>query len=137
MTACSPKKASSASARTDTPRDGPQGAQAQTRRPLSPSYNLTSKAGTKARTEHAQWQRPGLKAGLASWQQGRHGANATEGAAAPARNSRKPRPTFRGCEEKEPLLPSAPTKHTTRVPQHDLTDDTPPLLGFGHMFCMP
>ncbi|XP_054049362.1 feather keratin-like [Rissa tridactyla] len=31
-----------------------------------------------------------------------------------------------------PPLHNAPTNHTTQLPRHELPDDTPPLLRFGH-----
>ena len=98
---------------TATPRDGTKGARAQTSSLLSPSYNLTSKRGTKTPTQHTQCERPGLNTGLASWQQGREGPNAMEGAAPHARHTCKHQTSLPGLRGN-----GAPSSQRTRKPHH-------------------
>ena len=98
---------------TATPKDGPKGAQAQTGSFLSPSDNLTSKRGTQTPTEHTQRERPGLKTGLAGWQQGGEGGNAMEGAAPHARHTSKAQTSLRGLPGNR-----APSSQRTRKPHH-------------------
>ena len=122
---------------TATPKDGPKGAQAQTGSFLSPSDNFTSKRGTQTPTEHTQRERPGLKTGLAGWQQGGEGGNVMEGAALHAQRISKAQTSLPGLPGNGAPLHNAPANHTTRVPRDDLTVDTPPLLCFGRVCRMP
>ena len=106
--------------------------QGKTERPFS--LILTNKRGTKAPTEHTSREKPASKTAVVSWDQGRDGANAWEGAAPHDCHTIKVH-NRQGCEETGDPLRNTPTNHTTPVPRHDLTEHTPPLLCFSPIFC--
>ena len=60
-----------------------------------------------------------------------------EGAPPHARHTSKAHTSLPGLPGNGAPLHNAPANHTTRVPRDDLTDDTPPLLRFGRVFCPP
>ena len=60
-----------------------------------------------------------------------------EGAAPHARHTSKAQTSLPGLPGNRAPSSQHTANHATRVPRDDLTDDTPPLLRFGRVFCPP